>query len=287
MRPYRYDFDADYLIHEYAKGRTVADLAREFGVSRKVIKRILQSSGVSTKSNTALDLPDGEIIAMYTGGASENATANHFGISRNVVARILGENGIARRTQSEAESLKWSQMSDEARANQVEAAHKATTGRPLDESHRIAKAEDKAAKGGFDSPDEMALHDMLVRRGCRPELQRRVGVYNCDLTVHPVAVEVWGGGFHFFGRHAARTPERVRSLFDAGLHVMVVTTYGKTPITEETADCVVRFIEAARANPAMLRQYRVIRGAGELLAACSSDSDTIPIKPTIGGCFDF
>lgn len=68
-------------------------------------------------------LATNDIIKYYLEGQSENSLAKQHNVSRAVVTRILKESNIKRRGRSEAELLKWSQMTPEKRKHQVEAAH--------------------------------------------------------------------------------------------------------------------------------------------------------------------
>jgi len=69
------------------------------------------------------------IVALYKSGISENKISKQLKISRGVIRLRLIENKIHIRTQSEAEKLKWSNMNDEQRKNQVANAHKSVKGK--------------------------------------------------------------------------------------------------------------------------------------------------------------
>lgn len=50
------------------------------------------------------------IVEAYTGGESENSLAKRYGVSRQVIRHRLLSRGVTRRTQSEAETLKWKKI---------------------------------------------------------------------------------------------------------------------------------------------------------------------------------
>jgi hypothetical protein len=52
-------------------------------------------------------------------------------------------------------------------------------------------------------------------------------------------------------------------------------------MTELAYNDLLAFIEIARANPTVKREYRVVWGTGELLAAGSADDNEVTIKETL------
>lgn len=221
-----------------------------------------------------------DLIGRYLAGESENALAKSFGFSRQVVRRILRQGGIERRGRSEAEALKWARMSPDQRASQVAAAHEATRGstKSFDSLCRAALSRQRLQSHATDAEWEFAR--LLANRGLATIPQQAIGAYNCDLGAFPVAVEIFGGNWHWHGRHLARTPERIRYMLDSGWHVLMVHAWPDAgyPLGDEVADHVVAYVEAARRDPAARREYRVIRGAGEILASGSADDDEVSIE---------
>ena len=226
-----------------------------------------------------ITLDNRDLVRRYVAGESVNRLAARYGVSRNVINVRLDNAGVPRRGRGEAERVKWAGMSAPQRARQVAAAHEARRNTPDPESAKIARAHARARKGGFDSEHERCLHDLLLERGvvCIPQFV--VGPYVCDLGAPPVAVEVFGGNWHWSGRHLRRLAARVDYLFDAAFHVLVVQQSVEHPITGAPADYVVAYVEAARRNPAAWREYRVVRGAGEVIARARSDADDRTLVP--------
>lgn len=101
---------------------------------------------------------------------SENALAEELGVSRTAIHRALDYCDIERRGQSEAEELKWEQMSDEERQQQVQAAHEATRTLPrLDVSVR---GYERIRHGSHEVKHHRLLATLLV--GDLEELKDRV-----------------------------------------------------------------------------------------------------------------
>lgn len=232
-----------------------------------------------TRKRIALNADD--IVREYLAGVSEKKLADRFNVSRTAIRRRLIESGVNPRGRSEAELVKWSQMSARKRKAQTDAAHDAVRGKPVAMEVKIKQAIGKQRTLPNVSPIETLLADMLKARGIATIPQQAIGPYNCDLGAYPVAVEIFGGEWHWSGRHLLRTPERFRYILNAGWHILVVkVTPRRDPLTEATADYVAAFIETVSRDPSLIREYRVIRGAGEVIAAGSADDDNISIVPS-------
>lgn len=217
------------------------------------------------------------LVREYLAGASELALSKALGVNRRAIRRCLIERGITPRTQSEAERIKWRLMPADKRRAQVTAAHAAVRGTRKSIESKIAHAKTVEAKQLHISPLERAFGWLLEDRGIVVTHQRAIGPYNCDLAAEPVAVEIFGGNWHFSGRHLARTPERFRYLMKAGWHVLAVVVSEDTP-PQPLADYIARYIKRARRNPAARREYRVIRRGGQTLAAGGVDDDNVSIE---------
>jgi len=272
----------DNCVLEYIKGRSVNNIAADTGVSISVICRELKARGIEARGNRR-ELSIDSVCQRYAAGESEKALADAFGVARSAIGRCLVRGGVERRTASQAEALKWSAITDpQARRRQVAAANEAARGRIVAIESKIKHALTVMARRLQASPIEDRLAAMLAGRGIGVVAQEAVGPYNCDLGAFPVAVEVFGGSWHWHGRHMARTPDRIRHFLNRGWHVLMVKVDGRNQLTEATADYVAAYVQQARRNPAAPREYRVIRGAGETVAAGRGDDDDITIKPTLG-----
>ena len=214
-----------------------------------------------------------DAINAYIAGDSEFKVSGDFKICRSVLKRCLIERGVPRRGMSEAQTLRASQDSFAARAARCLAANAAARGRKHSEVERAKIAATRERTGSGASPLEDHLAALLAAKGFHLDRQVAVGRYNCDFASFPVAVEVFGGYFHFYGRHLTRLPVRLRYLFDRGWSVLIVMTGKLWPLTECAADEVVSFHDQVRADPAGGSQYRMIRGAGDVCAAGRFDGD--------------
>lgn len=274
--------DMDDLVRRYLAGESCEQIARSCGVAKGgTIAARLRRLGIEIRVSNIygrLPLDEARILRLYAAGQSEKAIADRLGITRSPIRRILLAAGIQPRGRSEAELLKWSQMSGRKRTRQTRAAHEAARGSTRTFEQRCRSALGKQA-AGLISIYERHLGILLRDRGIEFVPQQAIGPYNCDLGAHPVAVEIFGGNWHWSGRHMERTPERFRYIMNAGWSILVLWVNTEYPLTPEAADYMATFIQAARRNPTARREYRVVRGAGELVACGSIDDDEISIEP--------
>lgn len=230
MAPKANPVDVDYIIREYSAGKSCLQLAREFDVSRGLIKVRLERAGVPVR--------------------------NH----------------------SQAASIQWSNKTPEARKAQTKAANDAARGskRSFEQLCRRAKA-NEISQSQVSALEEFISHEMS-NRGIRFNPQTAVGPYNCDFTIDSIAVEVFGGGFHFYGRHLARTEERFRYVMDSGYSILAITIDHRFPFTPAVADYLAGEIQKLRRNPPEICQYRVIWGAGDATTGGSCKDKHISIE---------
>lgn len=273
------DAKRDYLISEHRSGRTAVELARQLGVTSKVVIRVLgkEYRAIGRPAN----LPAENVVTSYKAGESENSIALRYNVSRRAVERVLLLAGIHRRSQSEAEIIRWAAMDIPARRLQVAAANKAARGRVCSYKELCLKAAVKQTTPKlYSSYDELLLSNMLKIRGidCIPQLA--IGPYNCDLAAFPITVEIWGGHWHYSGRHLARTDKRFRYILNAGWSILVVNVVKPNfPLTTAVADYVAAYINKIRLEPPMVCEYRVIWGAGKFTTAGSANDHKIAVIP--------
>lgn len=220
------------------------------------------------------------LITLYRSGLSVKRLADSCGVSRRAIDRVLRDSGITPRGRREAELLKWSQMSSAQRRRQTAAAHIASR-RTHSADRQMRHAIGRQAVGRM-TPTERELREWLANRRIGSIPQQAIGPYNADLGCYPVAVEIFGGNWHFHGRHLARLPQRVRYLFDAGWHQFVIVVNRSHPLMPVVADELARFIRRARRNPSATREYWMVGGNGQFMTSCSANDAQLTIMPAFG-----
>ena len=249
---------------------------------------------VLAPSNTDHDVPFGltdegaqVIVERYVGGESVNAIARSYGISRRAVDRRLDAAGVTRRDQVEANRLMMATRTPEENAANARAAHEAVRGRarPIEERAKAAATRERLhAHRSQTSEHEAALVVALRARGLDVIPQKAIGPYNVDLATGAVAVEVFGGGWHAYGVHRKRTPERLRYILDQGWNLVIVwASRERWPIGPGACDYIAAFAEEAGRNPAIRGEYRVIWGDGKVAPIGGVEVDDLARKPSRSG----
>ncbi len=88
--------DVDALVAAYKRGRSLPDLAAEFGVHRRTVAKHLDGHGVARRRNARkMAQPQvEEAIRQYETGASLAAVAAVFQVDRETVRRELSRAGV-------------------------------------------------------------------------------------------------------------------------------------------------------------------------------------------------
>jgi very-short-patch-repair endonuclease/uncharacterized protein (DUF433 family) len=269
------------FVRRYQSGETRKQLARFYGVTDKVIVRILTENGVTLRDDHSHTLPVNEIVIRYTGGESANSLAAHFGVSRTVINRRLLAEGVPLRDSGQANRLMMSNRSNEENLRNVRAAHVAARGRTTTFEELCKRAATREQRQLHVSPYELLFREWLSERGIESVPQKAIGTYNADLAAFPVVVEIFGGNWHGHDRHASRAPERFRYLLDSGWNVVIVWVdrrqYG---ISTDCADYIAAFVEQSRADPSFRGEYRVIWSDGKEVPSNRLNLDNISLVPS-------
>ena len=243
-------------------GWMLKDAASEINVGPATLSRHLRNKGVIIKHVTPaglnkIDLPIHDIKTMYENGISENAIAKHYGVNRGTIRKHLLK-AVKLRTQSEAEKLKWAQMTDEQRANQVEAAHKACAGRvrSLQELKTAAITNQNKFADSRIGIGELEFCQFLLKRGVDFHYQYAIDTYNLDFLIGNVAVELTADRSRTLknGKHI----KRVKHLIERNMNVVYIWM-NHIDALMANADNIIADINSINWAKPIASQYRVIR----------------------------
>lgn len=220
-----------------------------------------------------------DLISRYRSGESQSQLATAFGISQPSVSKWIQKRG-AQISRGEAEARKWAGMSPEQRAAQVSSAHAAVRGMTRTAGDLERRALGKQRTQAHATDEERAIARHLNGLGIPTISQQAVGKYNLDIGMEPVAVELFGGAWHMHGRHWDRLPQRVKDIADAGWNLLIAWTHTVHPLdVAAVAQDAAAYLEISRRDPSFRRQYRVIWGDGQFLAAGCVDDDKLTLVP--------
>lgn len=239
---------------------------------------------ISENSSRKIILSADTVIEQYTSGGSELAISKSFGVSRSVITRILRENQITRHTLSEANSARYVSMTQAEKNTVIKKAQDAVRGSKRSFESLCNSAKSRERTGNTRSTTEKTLVDMLLLRGAYVIPQKAIDIYNVDIAIGTLAVEVFGGFWHASKpKHIKRT----RYILDRGWNMLFLWVHSRSPLTEIAADYIIAFLNECRSNPTSPSQYRVIRGDGKELARGTVNDNNITVVPKGfegGGC---
>ena len=220
-------------------------------------------------------------IEDYLAGESIKKLASKLGTNRKTLTRTLRERDIPIRDIATANRLEQAGRTREQRIAYTAAAHVAARGRTHSFDEKVKRAHTREIRQLGTSPAEQLLAIWLDQRSIVTVPQKAIGPYNADLAAGTVAVEIFGGGWHGYGRHRARTAERYRYLLDQGWSVVIVWIDQRSyQLQTLAADYIATFCKLACRDPALAGQYRVIWGDGHEAPSIGSDLDKLAVKPT-------
>lgn len=289
----------DDAIRDYVAGEGCQIAARRHRIGESRLKSALVERGLwrdkaaryalaTSKTGASLaaksDVPAAEVVRRYCGGESMNALAHAFGVSRKSIEYRLNAAGVPIRGNADANRLMMAERTSEENAAGIRAAHDAVRGTKQTPEHRARIAATREQRGTHVSDLERALADMLRTRGLDVTTQKAVGPYNVDIATGTVAVEVFGGGWHGYGLHRRRAPERLRYILDQGWNLVIVwASASRWPIGPGACDYIATFAEVTSGNPPTRGEYRVIWGDGKEAAIDGANIDDLSVKPSRSG----
>lgn len=219
------------------------------------------------------------IIKLYAEGIGVNGIAKQLGVSPRPIERVLKERGVALRNAAAQQQARMDRSSPEERKALAFAAQSARRGQRDTMETRLKRAESFQTIQRHISAYEVKAEAMFLQRGLVMLPQKAIGPYNCDFAIDAVAVEIFGGHYHWTGAHLARSEERIRYILNAGWNLVMLAVNKNWPLTPEVADYTVSLINNLRREPPAICEYRVVWGAGDFEVIGSADDDKISIKP--------
>lgn len=225
------------------------------------------------------------LLCRYLAGEPEQKLATECGVSRWTFRQRLLEAGIAPRNVSQSMYIRWQNATPSQRAAMVAPAHDAVRGLRRTVDDLTKRALGKEARIGNAPVVETTLLRLLLDNGLAVTHQKAIGPYNVDIAINtpPIAVELFGGGWHAYGRHKARHIKRCEYLLDHGWAIVVIWLDARRyPFGIGCVDYILSFTQSLRHDKALGRQYRVILGNGDVAPIGKSYLNTASIVERLG-----
>lgn len=274
----RKNLDINDLKRLYESGLSSIDIAKIYGVNAETIRKRLIENDVTLRNRKTAQALCGvkrrvsfdidKAIGMYNSNIGVKAIAKEFGISDTVVKDRFIKAGIHIRNRSEGMYARMANTSPEEKLRLSSAAHNAVKGVSRSEEHLCAIANSRERNGSFISRTEVILREMLEARGFTCQAQKAVGRYNVDvaITEPPISVEVFGGGWHFVGDHAARFRKRTEYILNKGWTQVCVVVGTDYPLEVGAIEYIVSLAQALSLGKPIESREHVIFGNGNTTA---------------------
>lgn len=274
----------DNFIKRYISGETLSKLSKEAHVDFRTAKRILNESGIKTRNmseSQIANLPIEQIIERYKSGESTVEIASDFNVWHTTIGDALKRNGIPIRPITERAKIGASKIDVKTRKRMMKIAQNSRRGNIDTIKTKIARAKTIERTGGKTSELESRFCQWLTESNISFKRQTAVGIYNIDITIGKIAVEIFGGNWHASPSRYRRSMKRAKYIFDRGWSIVYIwhnsTRY---PISENAADYVISLADSFSSNPSSFGQYWVIRGDGQVCSIGCYDGNGIPNIPT-------
>lgn len=251
----------NYIVEEYGKGVSVSIIASRLGASVDAVYKTLDEMGIQRTyvrsggyaSPIADRISTDYVISQYISGRSMDDLAQELSCSRHTISRILGRRKVSARNPGEL--LQRSEVRERG---------------ALGSQKSLGKS------GRF----EAELNAMLADMGESPIPQRAIGNKNIDVSIEPVAVEIWLSSSN--PANDSYCLDRIKYLSDRGWFCLYVWIQRHKRVIDlkMIAQQAILFKKFAEPHPSTGREHWVVRGTGDPVALLGSDGNPIPFVPT-------
>lgn len=267
------------IIKMLHAGHNVSEISIKVGVKKHVVFRIAKKNGISTKRINISDSIDfNAVLELFNKGIGVGGIAKHLGVSESPIKTVFRRNGIATRNRSEQQQARMDNTSPEQIKYLTSKANAAMRGIKMAHNQLVKQAATRFKNQSASSSYLEETFDVLMRdKGYEGIRQFQIDKYNADFIFGDVVVEIFGGHWHWTGQHLAGSKKRIKTILDAGFHLIIIAARGNG-ISFETASKVVALIQEFGLNKTSVRHYRMIRSNGEDVITSTSNDDDLTIE---------
>lgn len=274
--------DVDYIIKEhFVSLRSIKDISRELGVCYMAIKKVIIDKGrvpLNFKKWVYGAICLKACIALYRYGIGLRGVAERLDVPIMALKSEFKRQGIKLRTQSEQETIKWSLMTKEQRANQVSNANKSMIGYKPSVDSLLKTSNSRSRRTSI---YETKFADYLASRGISFKEQVPIHIYNVDFVIGNVAVEIFGGNWHSFGAHANRFRKRSEEIFNSGYALAILTIDKPNTMSDRVCGNFVSLIDVLNCDKASVGKYGVVWSTSNTITTgCLDNIESALINPS-------
>lgn len=246
---------ADDIIRDYESGVSAIKIAKAYNTTTTTVTSLLKKlgrmearpRGWTSAENIA---KANKAVQLFNNGVRPSEIIKQIGIPKNTLYKRLHQAGCDLR------GLDGWELPDESR-----------------EAIAISKQ-----INGVMNESEQLIYDRLVTSGYDVIPQLAVGKYNVDLSIREcsVAIEICCRGTFRGYVNESRLAKRVKKLGESGWHTYVLVAEDFADISRIGIDDMLAWLDFTKRSPTILREYRVVRGSHDLLAAGKSNCKNLP-----------
>jgi very-short-patch-repair endonuclease len=173
-----------------------------------------------------------------------------------------------------------SQTTPEERTRLTCSAHDAIRGKPknIDTLIKSAITREKMLIGSTQL--EINFCNLLIAKGFSCIPQKAIGPYNIDIAIliPQIAIEIFGGNWHSFGRHAARYSKRIEYILDSGFTPVIIWNTARHPIGTGAMEYIISLSKELCSSPPIRSNEHMIGGDGYLFSVGNRKFNCFPGK---------
>lgn len=239
----------DDITLRYKNGESAGSIARHYKTTTTTTTGFLKKIGIY-KSRVFSEKAKQEIINLFESGTKPSQILIIAGISKSTLYAILNANACDLRGQDGY----------------------------IPEYHSKVKGAQSRERNGLMNEAEQYVFDRLGESNFEVTPQKAVGTYNIDLAIdsHSIAIEVCcRGSFSKYLRDGTYA-DRIIKLGECGWHVYILANVDSECVRRDGIDDMLAWINFTKTNPTIAREYRMVRGAFDLLACGKIESNNLP-----------
>lgn len=217
-----------------------------------------------------LNININDVIKRHESGKSIKQIAKSIGCSRAVIYDNFNHIGYKARNRSESMYERMKQTSPEGRQQLTKKAHDAVRGMIRSEKDRIKRANGVQKSLSKIGKWEKEFFDELEHRGLDCIKQQAVNIYNIDIGIKSIAVEILSrGGFPLNRKNDFK---KIKYLCNHGWSVIYIWSSVKKEFNIPVCcDQICVFVDLIQSDPSLIGEYRVIGRTGNLVASGRGD----------------